>query len=103
LIESTSELLHQQSGQISEQAASATVDLARLQKSFQNIYMTMDEIDTFKVKALGNLQTTINALETEIDKSRTYINRVRASEAVNPDGSAPAALGGPTPGGRLQG
>ena len=88
LIESTSELLHQQSGQISEQAASATVDLARLQKAFQNIYMTMDEIDTFKVKALGNLETTINALETEIDKSRTYINRVRASEAVTTDNPA---------------
>jgi len=89
LIESTSELLHEQSGQISEQAASATVDLARLQKAFQNIYMTMDEIDTFKVKALGNLETTINALETEIDKSRTYVNRVRASEAVTADEPAP--------------
>ena len=47
LIESTSDMLHQQSGKISEQAASATVDLAKLQKAFQNIYMTMDEIDTF--------------------------------------------------------
>jgi len=87
LIESTSEMLHQQSGQISEQAASATVDLARLQKAFQNIYLTMDEIDTFKIKALGNLETTINALETEIDKSRSYVNRVRAQQATEGDGT----------------
>ena len=73
-------MLHQQSGQISEQAASATIDLAKLQKAFQNIYVTMDEIDTFKVKALDNMQTTITALETEIDKSQTYVNRARAPD-----------------------
>jgi uncharacterized protein YaaN involved in tellurite resistance len=74
-------MLHQQSGQISEQAASATVDLAKLQKAFQNIYMTMDEIDTFKVKALDNMQTTITALQTELDKSQSYVNRARALSA----------------------
>ena len=91
LIESTSEMLHQQSGQISEQAASATIDLAQLQKAFQNIYMTMDEIDSFKVKALDNMETTINSLETELDKSRAYVNRARAisdkDAADNADGT----------------
>ncbi len=84
LIESTSDMLHQQSGKISEQAASATIDLARLQKAFQNIYMTMDEIDSFKVKALDNLETTINSLETELDKSKSYVNRSRAMQAAEP-------------------
>jgi uncharacterized protein YaaN involved in tellurite resistance len=98
LIESTSEMLHQQSGQISEQAASATVDLARLQKAFQNIYLTMDEIDTFKIKALGNLETTINALETEIDKSRSYVNRVRAQQATEGDGTNSGSTSSGSPG-----
>ena len=84
LIESTSEMLKQQSGQISKQASEATVDLAKLQKAFSNIYATMDEIDTFKVKALDNLEKTINSLETEIDKSQTYINRARAQEGGGP-------------------
>ncbi|HEY7024109.1 MAG TPA: toxic anion resistance protein [Candidatus Limnocylindrales bacterium] len=84
LIESTSDMLHQQSAQISEQAASATVDLAKLQKAFQNIYLTMDEIDTFKVKALDNMQTTISALQTELDKSQSYVNRTRAMQAAEP-------------------
>jgi uncharacterized protein YaaN involved in tellurite resistance len=84
LIESTSDMLKQQSGQISQQAASATIDIAKLQKAFENIYATMDEIDTFKVKALDNLETTINSLETEIDKSRSYVNRVRAQESGEP-------------------
>ena len=80
LIVSTSEMLKQQSADISKQASEATVDLAKLQKAFQNIYATMDEIDNFKVKALDSMSLTINSLETEIDKSRTYINRARAQE-----------------------
>jgi uncharacterized protein YaaN involved in tellurite resistance len=80
LIESTSELLHQQSGQIGEQAASSTVELAKLQTAFANIYATMDEIDTFKVRALDTMQKTVTALSTEITKSQAYLDRVRASE-----------------------
>ena len=70
--------------------------LARLQKAFQNIYATMDEIDTFKVKALDNMEQTINALSTEIDKSKTYIDRVRAAEQAHAEGppntSGPVAI-----------
>jgi uncharacterized protein YaaN involved in tellurite resistance len=84
LIESTSELLHQQSGAINEQAASATVDLAKLQAAFTNIYATMDEIDTFKVAALDTMQKTVTALSTEITKSQTYLDRVRSREAQSP-------------------
>ena len=61
-------MLHQQSGAINEQAASATVDLAKLQAAFDNIYATMDEIDTFKVAALDTMQKTVTALTTEIDQ-----------------------------------
>ena len=81
LIESTSELLHQQSGAINEQAASATVDLAKLQSAFTNIYATMDEIDTFKVAALDTMQKTVTALTTEVAKSQSYLDRVRQGEA----------------------
>jgi uncharacterized protein YaaN involved in tellurite resistance len=80
LIESTSEMLHQQSGAINEQAASSTVDLAKLQAAFTNIYATMDEIDTFKVAALDSMQKTVDALSTEITKSQAYLDRVRANE-----------------------
>jgi uncharacterized protein YaaN involved in tellurite resistance len=84
LIESTSELLHQQSGAINEQAASATVDLAKLQAAFTNIYATMDEIDTFKVAALDTMQKTVTALSTEITKSQAYLDRVRSTESQGP-------------------
>ncbi len=80
LIESTSEMLHQQSGAINEQAASATVDLVKLQAAFTNIYATMDEIDTFKVQALDTMQKTVTSLSAEITKSQAYLVRVRATE-----------------------
>lgn len=49
LIESTGRMLRQQSAEISDQAASATIDLAKLQGAFQDIYATIDAIDGFKV------------------------------------------------------
>jgi uncharacterized protein YaaN involved in tellurite resistance len=80
LIESTSEMLHQQSTQISEQAASSTIELAKLQAAFKNIYATMDEIDSFKLRALDNLSKTIDVLSEEIEQSRAYVERARAQE-----------------------
>ena len=64
LIESTSEMLREQSARINEQAASATVELDKLQTAFDNIYATMDEIDTFKVAALDSMQKTVDGLST---------------------------------------
>ncbi len=77
LIVSTSQMLRDQSGKIHEQAASSTVGIEKLQAAFQNIYATMDEIDTFKLKALDNMATTVTALETEISKAQTYLDRAR--------------------------
>ena len=77
LIVSTSQMLRDQSGKIHEQAASSTVGIEKLQAAFQNIYATMDEIDTFKLKALDNMATTVTALETEITKAQTYLDRAR--------------------------
>src|SRR5215831_4973169 len=60
LIESTSVLLREQTGQVYSQAASATVDVQKLQTAFNNINATMDMIDKFKVQALDNMRTTVN-------------------------------------------
>ncbi|MGD0018992.1 MAG: toxic anion resistance protein [Candidatus Limnocylindrales bacterium] len=77
LIESTSVLLRQQSATINEQAASATVDIAKLQTAFDNIYATMDEIDAFKLKALDNMSQTVDALTAQIGKAQAYLDRAK--------------------------
>jgi uncharacterized protein YaaN involved in tellurite resistance len=81
LIESTSELLKQQSGQVYQQAADSTVQLEKLQAAFTNIYSAMDAIDTYKVQALDSMQKTIDALTTEVDKAQSYLQRAHAGDA----------------------
>ncbi|WP_375197206.1 toxic anion resistance protein [Sphingobium sp.] len=75
MIDSTGEMLKNQTAQIHEQAASSTIPIETLQRAFQNIYDTMDNIDTFKLKALENMKTTVATLSNEVEKSRGYIAR----------------------------
>src|SRR5690242_9887867 len=54
LIESTSEQLKLQGGAINQQAASATIDVAKLQAAFDNVFATMDAVDTFRAQAVDS-------------------------------------------------
>jgi uncharacterized protein YaaN involved in tellurite resistance len=80
MIDSTGEMLRTQTGAIHEQAASSTIPLETLQRAFQNIYETMDQIDRFKLEALGNMKQTVDTLSKEVEKSKGYIAR---AEGVN--------------------
>jgi uncharacterized protein YaaN involved in tellurite resistance len=95
LIESTSEMLKQQSGQVYQQAASSTIELEKLQTAFNNIYLSIDAIDTYKVQALGNMQKTVDALSAEIQKAQSYLQRAHAGlpagEAMVSSLTVPAA------------
>jgi uncharacterized protein YaaN involved in tellurite resistance len=75
IIDSTSTLLREQTSTIHEQAASSTIPLETLQRAFQNIYDTMDEVDDFKVRALDSMKQTVNVLTDEVEKSKGYIAR----------------------------
>jgi uncharacterized protein YaaN involved in tellurite resistance len=75
IIDSTSTMLRDQTGQIHEQAAASTIPLETLQRAFQNIYDTMDEVDEFKVRALDSMKQTVNVLTDEVEKSKGYIAR----------------------------
>ena len=48
---------------------------------------TMDAIDAFKVEALGNMAQTIGVLESEVTKSRSYLERVAKTDQRNRSGS----------------
>ncbi|HYG92976.1 MAG TPA: toxic anion resistance protein [Nocardioides sp.] len=87
MIQKTSEMLRDNSAQIQEQAASATIGMEQLQAAFQNIYTTMDSIDDFKLKALDSMATTIGVLETEVEKSKSYLDRVRRHDQRNAAGT----------------
>jgi uncharacterized protein YaaN involved in tellurite resistance len=79
IIDSTGKLLKSQTAQIHEQAAAATIPVETLQRAFQNIYDTMDAIDTFKLKALDSMKTTVNTLSNEVERSKGYIARAEGA------------------------
>ena len=87
IIDSTGKLLRQNTAQIHEQAASSTIPLETLQRAFQNVYDTMDAIDTFKLKALDSMKATVGTLSDEVEKSKGYIARA--------EGAAQNKLAGP--------
>ncbi|WP_205473139.1 toxic anion resistance protein [Nocardioides sp. SYSU D00038] len=87
MIQRTSEMLKENSAAIQEQAASSTIGMEQLQAAFANIYATMDSIDEFKLKALDSMAATIGVLETEVAKSKDYLDRVQAHDARSAAGT----------------
>lgn len=87
MIQRTSEMLRDNSAAIQEQAASSTIGMEQLQAAFTNIYATMDSIDEFKLRALDSMSQTIGVLETEVDKSKAYLDRVRDHDTRNAAGA----------------
>jgi uncharacterized protein YaaN involved in tellurite resistance len=91
IIDSTGKLLKDNSARIHEQASSATIPIEVLQRAFQNVYDTMDAIDTFKLKALDSMKTTVGTLSTELDKSRGYIARAEGQAQGSASLTGPSA------------
>ena len=77
IIDSTGELLKNNTATIHEQAAASTIPVETLQRAFQNVYQTMDAIDTFKLKSLEAMKTTVDTLSIEVEKSRAYVARAQ--------------------------
>jgi len=87
IIDSTGELLKSNTAMIHEQAAASTIPVETLQRAFQNVYQTMDAIETFKMKSLEAMKTTVDTLSVEVEKSRAYVARAQ--------GQAEAQIAGP--------
>ena len=92
IIDSTGKLLRENTAQIHEQAASSTIPLETLQRAFQNIYDTMDEVDNFKVRALESMKQTVTVLTDEVEKSKGYIARAEGQAKAAQAATAPSLL-----------
>lgn len=79
MIECTGKLLRENTAAINEQASSATIQVEVLQRAFAHIYATMESIDTFKLQALDNMKTTVEALSAETQKAQSYLHRSRGA------------------------
>ncbi|MCZ2401906.1 toxic anion resistance protein [Paenarthrobacter sp. Z7-10] len=80
MILSTSEMLKDQTVRIHEQASSSGVSVETLQKAFDNVFATMDAIDTFRSKAAQNMEGTVLALESGLQKAKPYLDRAQQNQ-----------------------
>jgi uncharacterized protein YaaN involved in tellurite resistance len=77
LISSTSKMLAENSVKIQQQAASSGVSAETLQKAFDNLFTTMDGIDSFRTQANQNFLTTVTNLEQQVERARPYMERMQ--------------------------
>ncbi|MGN9759558.1 toxic anion resistance protein [Streptomyces sp. SD31] len=82
LIRGNAEMLATQGGEIQRIAADPAVGAETLRSAFQQIYRTLDAIDTYKVQATEAMATTVENLTAELQHASAYLERSRAQGAL---------------------
>ena len=82
LIRGNAEMLATQSGEIQRIAADPAVGAETLRSAFQQIYRTLDAIDTYKVQATEAMAATVESLTSELQQASGYLERSRSRGAL---------------------
>ncbi|QIY73132.1 toxic anion resistance protein [Streptomyces sp. RLB1-33] len=82
LIRGNAEMLATQSGEIQRIAADPAVGAETLRTAFQQIYRTLDAIDTYKVRATESMAATVESLASELQYANAYLERSRSQGAL---------------------
>ncbi|WP_316779524.1 toxic anion resistance protein [Streptomyces sasae] len=87
LIRGNAEMLATQSGEIQRIAADPAVGVETLRAAFQQIYRTLDAIDSYKARATEAMAGTVQSLTDELQQASAYLARSRSKGALE-DGLA---------------
>ena len=82
LIRGNAEMLATQSGEIQRIAADPAVGAETLRSAFQQIYRTLDTIDTYKAQATESMAATVESLTSELQHASAYLERSRSRGAL---------------------
>ncbi|MFE6942896.1 toxic anion resistance protein [Streptomyces chartreusis] len=82
LIRGNAEMLATQSGEIQRIAADPAVGAETLRNAFQQIYRTLDTIDSYKVQATEAMAATVESLTAELQQASGYLERSRSQGAL---------------------
>ncbi|KQT96180.1 toxic anion resistance protein [Sanguibacter sp. Leaf3] len=82
LIASNAEMLKTTSADIHRQAAASTIEIGKLEKAFQDVFATMDAIDTFRAEAASSMAVTITSLEGQIERAQPYLERAQSRPEI---------------------
>ncbi|WP_225826904.1 toxic anion resistance protein [Streptomyces naphthomycinicus] len=82
LIRGNAGMLATQSGEIQRIAADPAVGVETLRTAFQQIYRTLDAIDSYKVQATEVMAGTVRSLTDELHSAAAYLERSRSQGAL---------------------
>ncbi|MFI1923091.1 MULTISPECIES: toxic anion resistance protein [unclassified Streptomyces] len=82
LIRGNAEMLATQSGEIQRIAADPAVGAETLRSAFQQIYRTLDAIDTYKAQATEAMAVTVENLTAELRQASGHLDRSRSQGAL---------------------
>ncbi|MFD7570914.1 toxic anion resistance protein [Streptomyces sp. NPDC056534] len=88
LVRGNAEMLATQAGEIQRIAADPAVGAETLRTAFQQIYRTLDAIDTYKARATESMAATVESLTAELQEASAHLARSRRTGA--PEGGARA-------------
>ncbi|WP_329195086.1 toxic anion resistance protein [Streptomyces sp. NBC_01435] len=86
LIRGNAEMLAGQSGEIQRIAADPAVGAETLRTAFQQIYRTLDAIDTYKVQATESMASTVESLTAELQQASAHLARSRSAGTLDGGG-----------------
>ncbi|MCC3270860.1 toxic anion resistance protein [Arthrobacter gengyunqii] len=81
MIVSTSELLRSQGTAIHQNASKATLDPAKLQQAFDNVFQAMDEVDRYRAEAAQSMKQTVQVLQGQVSRAQLQLERSHSSDA----------------------
>ncbi|MFC9388205.1 toxic anion resistance protein [Streptomyces venezuelae] len=88
LIRGNAEMLAGQAGEIQRIAADPAVGAETLRTAFQQIYRTLDAIDTYKARATESMAATVESLTAELQEAGAHLARSRRTGALEGGGLA---------------
>ncbi|MFB6834872.1 toxic anion resistance protein [Streptomyces hydrogenans] len=88
LIRGNAEMLSTQAGEIQRIAADPAVGAETLRTAFQQIYRTLDAIDTYKARATEAMAATVSSLTGELQEASAHLDRSRRTSALEGGPSA---------------
>ncbi|MET9658954.1 toxic anion resistance protein [Streptomyces sp. NPDC006510] len=86
LIRGNAEMLVGQSGEIQRIAADPAVGVETLRTAFQQIYRTLDTIDTYKAQATESMAATVESLTAELQQASAHLERSRSAGSLDGGG-----------------
>lgn len=80
VIANNAAMLRSQSTEIQQRATSSTVDIAKLERAFEDVFATMDQIDTFRGEAVAEMRQAVDSLQAQVERAEDYVKRSHKDE-----------------------